>query len=87
MTVTLRYSITPTGFYSLLRRWKVGELIDTGVVSKSARPLRFGASLNSLEDSPTVDGDLDEFYLFRGALTEAEIGQLMRGNRLGFFVK
>ncbi len=61
--------------------------VDTDVVSELARPVRFGASLNSRENSPTVDGDLDEFYLFRGALREGEIRQLMKKNHLDFFVK
>lgn len=61
--------------------------VDTDIVSKLASPLRFGASLNSQEGSATVDGDLDEFYLFRGVLGEAEIRELMRNNRLEFFVK
>jgi len=66
---------------------KKNGVVDTDVVSELAQPLRFGASLNSQENSPTVDGDLDEFYLFRGVLSGDEIASLMKSNHLDFFVK
>jgi hypothetical protein len=48
--------------------------MDTDISSDAATPLRIGAA--------TVNGDLDELYLFRGALSESQIRQLMEENRL-----
>jgi hypothetical protein len=48
--------------------------MNTDISSDAATPLRIGAA--------TADGDLDELYLFRGALSEEQIRQLMEENQL-----
>ena len=64
--------------------------VDTESIStptKKAKPLRFGASLFEGSGNVSLDGDLDEVYLFRGVLTEEQVKQLMEENRLDFFAK
>ena len=48
--------------------------MSTDISSDAATPLSMGTA--------TADGDLDELYLFRGALNESQIRQLMEENRL-----
>ncbi len=60
--------------------------IDTDISEASTR-LRFGAAYDVDDGGYTVDGDIDEAYLFRGVLNEKQIRQLMRENRLHFFVR
>ena len=61
--------------------------VDTDVSSMFARPLQFGAVLGSGPGDRTLDGDLDEAYLFRGVLNARQIQQLMNTNRLEFFAE
>lgn len=61
--------------------------VDTDVSSISAAPVRFGASLNHHSKELSVDGDLDEAYLFRGVLNASQIKQLMETNHLDFFTE
>lgn len=64
--------------------------INTATVNSPtalAKPVRFGAAIHDLAGVHTVDGDMDEAYLFRGALTEKQVRQLMEENSLDFFVK
>lgn len=53
----------------------------------NAKPVRFGASILAEPGGTSVDGDLDEVFLFREALSGAQIKQLMEENRLDFFVR
>jgi len=64
-----------------------GLYIDTDVLTDQACPVRFGASIVGHPKARSVDGDLDEVYLFRGVLNESQIKQLMQTNHLDFFVK
>jgi len=59
--------------------------VNTDVSSPQARPVRFGAVLDSGPGDRTLDGDIDEAYLFRGVLDEHQIRELMATNRLEFF--
>lgn len=49
-------------------------VMNTDISSDAATPLRIGAA--------NANGDLDELYLFRGALSEPQIQQLMETNRV-----
>ncbi|NWK57599.1 FecR domain-containing protein [Verrucomicrobiaceae bacterium N1E253] len=60
--------------------------MKTDNFTKSALPVRFGASLGPGADSRTLDADMDELYLFRGILSEKQIQQLMKTNHLDFFL-
>lgn len=62
-----------------------GRKVMTDTFSKSAHSVRFGATLNPLRFCRSVDGDIDEVFIFRGVLTELQIQQLMNQNRLEFF--
>lgn len=55
--------------------------VDTGVTSADAGPLRFGAMPGARRGDRTVNGDLDELFLFRGVLDEGEIRHLMERNQ------
>jgi hypothetical protein len=61
--------------------------VDTDVSAAIAAPVRFGASVNAGPGDPTVDGDLDEVYLFRGVLNKSQINDLMNTNRVEFLGK
>lgn len=64
--------------------------VDTQTVDEpllNAVPVRFGAPIDQKKNKVTVDGDMDEVYIFRGALTEDQIKQLMVKNTLDFFSK
>lgn len=59
-------------------------IANTDISSPDAKPVRFGASLLSDKKTPlTVDGDLDELYIFRGVLSEPQIQALMLNNSSG----
>lgn len=60
------------------------EIVDTDISSASSLPVRFGASATNLKGGPSIDGDLDEAYLFRGVLSASQIKFLMETNRLEF---
>ncbi len=59
-----------------------GSYINTDISSLEAKSVRMGASLAASVSDKTVDGDLDELYIFRGALNESEIKHLMIHNEL-----
>jgi hypothetical protein len=56
--------------------------VDTDVSSPDAHSLRFGTVLGSGPGDHTLDADIDEAWLFRGVLDDAQIRQLMDANRL-----
>ena len=47
-------------------------------------PLHIGILPGANPGSPTLDGDIDELFIFRSALDEAEIQSIMRDNRAVF---
>lgn len=55
--------------------------IDTDISSADAMPLRIGAALENREGDKSVNGDVDELYLFRGVLSEEQIRELMLENK------
>lgn len=61
--------------------------INTDISSENSFPVRFGAATQLTDGSKSVDGDLDEVYIFRGVLNEAQVGELMKFNHLDFFIK
>lgn len=61
--------------------------VDTDHESELAKPLRFGTSLHAETLGKSLDGDLDEMYLFRGVLNAAQIKGLMENNRVDFSSK
>ena len=57
--------------------------VDTDISSPGTKTVRFGASLLANKQIPlTVDGDLDELYIFRGVLNQQQIQALMKNNRV-----
>jgi hypothetical protein len=60
--------------------------VDTDISSSGSKPVRFGASLLASKRRPlTVDGDLDELYIFRGVLNPLQVRELMKSNWIDFF--
>lgn len=59
--------------------------VMTDLFSTSAKPVRFGATLEPDRLSRSVDGDIDEVFIFHGVLNETQIQQLMHHNQLDFF--
>ncbi|GAA5495188.1 hypothetical protein Rhal01_01363 [Rubritalea halochordaticola] len=55
--------------------------INTDVAPASAMPLRVGAAIENKEGAQSVDGDIDELYIFRGVLSEKQIQKLMLENK------
>jgi hypothetical protein len=51
--------------------------IDTDVDPGRSSPLRIGALPGAAAGEPTLNGDIDELFIFRGALDASEIGTLM----------
>ncbi|MFC4992283.1 LamG-like jellyroll fold domain-containing protein [Rubritalea tangerina] len=54
--------------------------VMTDILSEGALPVRFGASIANVSGKLSVDGDLDEVYLFFGVLNQAQIRSLMDAN-------
>ena len=81
----VRYYIN--GVPQNVRRDEHPITVDTDIFSPKAKSVRFGASVRLDEGSRTVNGDLDELYIFRGVLNEEQIKQLMNNQRSGLFSK
>lgn len=59
--------------------------LDTATGSDDASPLRFGVSPGQV--MITWNGDIDECFIFRGALDGEEIGRLMESHSPHFLAK
>lgn len=61
--------------------------LDTAAGSDGAAPLRFGALSGDTPVRATWNGDIDECFIFRGALDDDEIGRLMEYHSPHFLKK
>ncbi|BDS07082.1 hypothetical protein NT6N_21220 [Oceaniferula spumae] len=57
-------------------------VVNTNITSSESKPVRFGAAMMAGRNS--LNGDIDEVFLFRGVLSDEQITQLVKENRLVF---
>jgi hypothetical protein len=57
-------------------------LVNTECSAKHSRPLTLGSQIISKPSKDTFVGDIDELYIFRGALEDQQVRSLYESNEL-----